>query len=472
MDQLQKRKETLKELNQVLHTQITDYCENPDQLVEAFKFHKQFYQYSFRNRLLLQQQAPTAVAVGSYQHWKKIGFPVKKNETGLKILSPVIDTQYYDPALSQWLSVKMASLTINHDIQQGKIKTRQQLIGMKPGYVFADYQTTMTREDYPTLYTDQFQSNTSQDYDDLIDALMAYASTQDIVIKEETTQGIVGGFYRHDDHSITLSDDLASDRKLMVLTHELGHAMLHKGNVGLSQDIKEIQAQTVSTLIMSYYDVPLKESDLGYIHRWSQERTPEERFDFMHQTLDTCVTMTTYVDRYLQEAFRVQAYRRTYHLENQEIYSKEFVLKHMNIEGMYDKITAQLTHEATQLTRLTQDNTPFSNSVINKHYETRRSEFMNQLDKKGKHYYHSLTQTLEINVRHHDLWVVKPIPTSKAEAIHYHDKETVCDFLCQQHYVSVSGDFIGQKVFQTETTHTIQSERTQTPSILNERERG
>ena len=46
--------------------------------------------YSFRNWLLIRQQCPNALMVGSYKKWQEKGYPVNKGEHGIKILAPML----------------------------------------------------------------------------------------------------------------------------------------------------------------------------------------------------------------------------------------------------------------------------------------------------------------------------------------------------------------------------------------------
>ena len=52
-----------------------------------------------------------------------------------------------------------------------------------------------------------------------------------------------------------------NDDKLRTLFHELGHAMLHPKECGISRSVKEVEAEAVKALVCSYLGLTYSLSD-------------------------------------------------------------------------------------------------------------------------------------------------------------------------------------------------------------------
>ena len=58
--------------------------------LKFLRFQSSFYQFSFRNAILISLQNPNASYVAGYKAWNKLGRYVKKGSKGLAILAPCI----------------------------------------------------------------------------------------------------------------------------------------------------------------------------------------------------------------------------------------------------------------------------------------------------------------------------------------------------------------------------------------------
>ncbi len=61
---------------------------SPEDIKEYLSFMSKFYNYSFKNSILIEEQFRGARAVGSFAFWKEKGYVVNKGEKGIKILVP------------------------------------------------------------------------------------------------------------------------------------------------------------------------------------------------------------------------------------------------------------------------------------------------------------------------------------------------------------------------------------------------
>ena len=57
---------------------------------DALRFKTKFYSYSFNNALLIYLQRPDASLVAGYKRWQALGRQVRKGETGIAILAPIV----------------------------------------------------------------------------------------------------------------------------------------------------------------------------------------------------------------------------------------------------------------------------------------------------------------------------------------------------------------------------------------------
>ena len=72
-----------KEVNELLkkaNEGIENCFTTPDHFKELASYMSKFYNYSFRNIFLIQEQFKGALAVCSYTFWKEKGFTVNKGE--------------------------------------------------------------------------------------------------------------------------------------------------------------------------------------------------------------------------------------------------------------------------------------------------------------------------------------------------------------------------------------------------------
>ena len=57
---------------------------------DALKFKARFHTYSFNNALLIYLQRPDVTLVAGYRRWQELGRQVRKGETSLAILAPIV----------------------------------------------------------------------------------------------------------------------------------------------------------------------------------------------------------------------------------------------------------------------------------------------------------------------------------------------------------------------------------------------
>ena len=74
---------------ELLYEGVTSLLDS-DGRKEALKFRSKFHSYSFRNAYLIYLQCPTATLAAGYRRWQELGRQVRKGETSLAILAPIL----------------------------------------------------------------------------------------------------------------------------------------------------------------------------------------------------------------------------------------------------------------------------------------------------------------------------------------------------------------------------------------------
>jgi hypothetical protein len=250
-----KDREEWVEKNKQMEQEMTDriksigesFINDPAAIAEALAFGSQFYRYSERNITLIYSQKRDAQYIQSFPAWKKMGYSVKRGETGLKIWVPVkvtlLNINGNNVPLSE--ATKEQKEAYRKGDIEGKVISR-----FKIGTVFDIGQTTFPPEDYPKLFSVGYPSEL---HEDLCKGVADFA--KDVIhcdVKyEDLSSATLRGFYSRDLNQIVINSSLKGTQKLSTLCHELGHALRHNTVSKLSTHGKELEADAVSVMIES-----------------------------------------------------------------------------------------------------------------------------------------------------------------------------------------------------------------------------
>jgi hypothetical protein len=252
----------LNQVKQVLKSALSNFRENPQKIAELLAFQNRFWNYSLNNSILIQQQNPYATFVASIYDWNKKGCRVKKGQHGIKIFYP-IRTELIPlgekEGEKRYRRVADATPEEKKKIASGELKTvTYTRFGV--GTVFDISQTDCPPEDYPRFYD---MGYSSKQHAELYQAVKQFAESKGIPVKEEDLQSISlrGAFYPKE-NMIRINDKLNDTERLSTLTHELGHALMHKTpeDSRLPEPVKEIEADAVSIMLQQYFGIPLTDS--------------------------------------------------------------------------------------------------------------------------------------------------------------------------------------------------------------------
>lgn len=280
--------QTVEDLKNGLLTEIENYTQSPEKVVEMLDFIDKFHNYSSRNAMMIQMQRPGATAVGSFAKFKSMGYKVNKGEKGIKIFVPTKVTVFYrqDKEGNKTATrLRNATQEEKQKIKDGSIQTQAKTF-YKIGTVFDAPQTNMPKEKYPELYPNRHQDfnmkNPGQ-IDSLENGLRSVANDMkmpvitydpfnaDIRDKYKDPQNAKGYFNRAT-NEIVLNGYNTPTENVSVLAHELGHAQLHnsqKQEKDLPRELKEMQAELTSYLYCSHYGIDVKQETVDYIANWT-----------------------------------------------------------------------------------------------------------------------------------------------------------------------------------------------------------
>jgi antirestriction protein ArdC len=227
-----------------------------EMLVTMSRFHR----YSWRNCLLIHQQMPEATAVAGYGDWRrKFNRQVRKGETGIDILAPIV-RKVEDEGDSDG---------------NGEPKRKGRIVGVKTVRVFDVSQTD--GEELPTVCHEL--TGEVDGYGGLISALVE-ASPCPVAFAH--VGGEAHGFYSHDTRSITVDDGMAEEQTVKTLVHEIAHATLHAmpckpadlhgdelaGYVA-AQGAREVEAESVAFVVSDWLGIDSSDYSFGYVAAWA-----------------------------------------------------------------------------------------------------------------------------------------------------------------------------------------------------------
>ena len=248
-----KQEEAKEKLKAQVADIVTNFENAPEDILEFLHFSSRFYQYSTNNKMLIYKQNPGARFCASYNKLKEMGYQVQRGQKGMEILVPAAVTYWYDDKISQWKRLSEAKKEEKAKIKAGEIETKKITV-FKIGHTFDIGQTDCPVAEYPKLFG---MGYSSEKHDELFNAVKSYCEERGIPVYIENFPSIsMRGYFQPADNTIHLSDKLNDSMKLSVLTHELGHAVMHAAyDPDMSVEQKEIEADSLSLMLREHLGV-------------------------------------------------------------------------------------------------------------------------------------------------------------------------------------------------------------------------
>ena len=265
-----------KEVNELLkkaNEGIENYFTTPEHFKELASYMSKFYNYSFRNIFLIQEQFEGALAVGSYAFWKEKGFTVNKGEKGIKILVPNKLSDYFINEKGEEVKLSKATLEEKSLIEQGEIEVRKGKLIFNQGYVFEVTQTNAKAKDLPKIFPGRWLDGEVNNYDLMYKAMENIANKIGVrIIEPKEELGSVKGVSYPLTKEVALNPRNTQLQNVKTLIHELAHAKLHTMETrdNYTTNEKEFQAEMSAYAVCSYFGLDTSEYSFRYIKSWTE----------------------------------------------------------------------------------------------------------------------------------------------------------------------------------------------------------
>lgn len=218
-----------------------------------------FHRYSLSNVLLIYMQRPDATRVAGIRTWNRLGRHVRKGERGIAILAPVSYRTEQPPPDGDRAEA----------VQPGDDgKPRRVLRGFKVAYVFDIAQTE--GEPIPDVQPVVLDGD---DPGRLWDALEKQVVGQGYTVR--CVPGLTAGGEPADGLTewrarvVSVDDGLPPAHATHTLAHELGHVLLHGPRDGISQQQREVEAESVAFVVCTAAGLDTGPAATPYVARWA-----------------------------------------------------------------------------------------------------------------------------------------------------------------------------------------------------------
>ena len=263
---------------------------SPEHFKELISYMSKFYNYSFRNTFLIQEQFKGALAVGSYAFWKEKGFTVNKGEKGIKILVPNRLSDYFINSKGEEVKLSKATPEEKRLIEQGEIEVRKGKLIFNQGYVFEVSQTNAKAKDLPKIFPGRWLDGEVNNYDLMYKAMENIANKIGVrIIEPKEELGSVKGVSYPLTKEVALNPRNTQLQNVKTLIHELAHAKLHTMETrdNYTTNEKEFQAEMSAYSVCSYFGLDTSEYSFRYIKSWTENVELKDKEKLINEVRET-----------------------------------------------------------------------------------------------------------------------------------------------------------------------------------------
>jgi antirestriction protein ArdC len=221
-----------------------------------------FHHYSFNNVMLIYTQREDASHVAGFHSWRKLGRYVRKGEKGILILAPMIFKRDAEPAATD---------------------EAETIVRFKAAYVFDVSQTD--GDPLPEF------ASVQGDPAEHLERLKQFVSSRGIALEYSASIAPARGVSRGG--SIALLPNLSPADEFAVLSHEIAHELLHRGERRTQTDktVRETEAEAVAFVVCQSIGLETGTAASDYIQLYSGDReTLTASLEFIQQTACEIIT--------------------------------------------------------------------------------------------------------------------------------------------------------------------------------------
>ena len=229
-------------------------------------FQSQFYNYSFRNTMLIYIQNPEASYVKGFKAWNQLGRYVKKGAKGLAILAP---------CYRKVEDFKEPENKSEYQDSEGEKVIKRVISGFKVTYVF-DIADTDGSDEYLPVLVKGLAGNSEQEQE-IYEKLKAFISTEHPV--QEVTGTASKGSYNLATGVISVRSDVEYLQKIKTLLHEFAHAIdfaMHPEE-DISRNRRELIAESVAYVVSMRLGLDTSRYSISYIKSWLKDKPANKK---------------------------------------------------------------------------------------------------------------------------------------------------------------------------------------------------
>ena len=307
MAEKQNPKERLKEITDSIETGIKELFES-DKYKSYLQTMSRFHKYSFNNTMLISMQKPDATLVAGFSKWRD-GFSrfVKKGEKSIKIIAP---TPYKIKEEREKLDPQTKAPILDTN---GKVQTEEVEVQIPMFRVVSVFDVSQTEgEPLPTLASD-LTGNVAQ-FEVFMEAIKRTAPVPlEIMPLPKDTDG----YYHTEEKRIAIREGMSGAQTVSATIHEVAHSLLHNREIAKelqaqqgenpmpnkpkNRNTEEVEAESISFAVCSYYGIQTAENSLGYIASWSKGKELAELRASLETINKTSSELITGIDTHFAE---------------------------------------------------------------------------------------------------------------------------------------------------------------------------
>lgn len=272
---------------------VQTICENGNEFKGYLNSLSFLTKYSAKNSLLIFLQNPRASIVNGERTWDRM---FNRQVTNDELMKPI---KIFAPTKKEYKYYKRDKETneVLLDEDGNKIlETSSKVVW----HLVSVYDVSQTIGDPIKVIDKNMYSNVSN-YDLLKNALLDCCN---VPVRYDDVKGLANGYFNG--MEIVVSKSLSELQSLSTLTHEVVHSKLHYKTINesgkkVSQDIprniKEIQAQAITYVVLNHYGVDIQEYSFDYIATWCNGKDPKDLINNMKVIHDTSKKLIESIDK-------------------------------------------------------------------------------------------------------------------------------------------------------------------------------
>jgi antirestriction protein ArdC len=228
-----------------------------------------FHSYSWGNTMLIQSQKPEATKVAGYKMWAQVGRQVRKGETGIAILAPVVRRSTPEEPEATKSSTMQSDTAIP---EPNSDKPVRRAVAFLPVHVFDISQT----DGEPLAEPPRPQLTRGQAPEGLWEALADQVKAAGFDLSTSALHGPNGpdGVTNFLTRTVTVRDDFDDAHRATTLAHELAHVLMHDparfvdGQTSGCRGDAEVEAESVAYLVASVHGINADGYTFPYVAGW------------------------------------------------------------------------------------------------------------------------------------------------------------------------------------------------------------